>query len=72
MHFTPGWVFASFLVGTVGLGLFSYGKKQTRIPQLIAGILLMGLSAIVSSTAWMVVSAVLVIGALWAGTRAGL
>jgi hypothetical protein len=71
MQFTTGWIIASFLVGTVGLGIFTYGKKQTRSPQLIAGIVLMGLSAIVASPVWMVASAVLVVGALWAGTRAG-
>jgi hypothetical protein len=38
---SAGLLFLSFVVGSVGLALFIYGKKQTRIPQLVAGILLM-------------------------------
>jgi hypothetical protein len=31
----------SMLVSTVGLGIFWYGKKQRRIPQLAVGLLMM-------------------------------
>lgn len=72
MDFSSNWIIASFLVGTVGAGILTYGKKQSRAPQLIAGILLLAVSAVVSSPGWMVACAVLVIGALWFGTRAGL
>ena len=72
VNFSSGWFLASFLVGTVGLGIFAYGKKQSRLPQLVAGILLVAASWLISSPAWMVACAVLVIGALWYGTRAGL
>jgi hypothetical protein len=71
VDFSSNWIMASFLVGTIGAGILAYGKKQSRAPQLIAGIALIGVSAVVSSTAWMVACAVLVIGALWVGTRAG-
>jgi hypothetical protein len=30
MEFSAASLFASFLVGLIGLGLFLYGKKQTR------------------------------------------
>jgi len=33
---TPNSLFLSLVVSTVGLGLFIYGKKQQRLPQLIA------------------------------------
>ncbi len=72
MDFSSNWIMASFLVGTVGAGILMYGKKQSRAPQLIAGILLLAVSGIVSSPGWMVACAVLVISALWVGTRAGL
>lgn len=72
MQFTTGWILASFLVGTAGLGVFVYGKKQSRWPQLVAGIALTGLSFLVPSTGWMVAGSVLVVAALWAGVRAGL
>lgn len=32
---------ASVVIGSVGLGLFAYGKRQRRVPHLIAGVLLM-------------------------------
>lgn len=72
MRFSSAWFVVSFLVGTIGFSIFVYGKKQARAPQLIAGILLLAASWAVPSPAWMAASAVLVIGALWAGTRAGL
>jgi hypothetical protein len=72
VRFSSAWFVVSFLVGTVGFSIFVYGKKQARVPQLIAGILLLAASWAVASPTWMAACAVLVIGALWAGTRAGL
>ena len=34
---------AGFVVSTVGLGLFVYGKKQHRAPQMAGGLVLMAL-----------------------------
>jgi hypothetical protein len=34
------WWFVSLAIGAVGTGLFIYGKKQSRWPQLVGGILL--------------------------------
>jgi len=62
----------SFLVGTVGMGVFAYGKKQSRIPQICAGLAIVAISWVVASPVWMVACAALVICGLWAGTRAGL
>ncbi len=72
MQFSTGWIVSSFLVGTAGLGVFVYGKKASRWPQLAAGIALCGLSCFVPSAVWMVAGSVLVVAALWAGVRAGL
>ena len=41
MDLSPGWLFASLAVSTVGLGLFLYGKKQTRLPQFLVGLALL-------------------------------
>ena len=49
IEFTAGWMLAGLLVSTVGFGLFLYGKKQTRFPQLIAGIAMMVYPAFVTS-----------------------
>lgn len=69
MQFTGAWLFASLIVGTIGFGIFVYGKKQRQAPQLLAGIALMAISWLVTSPLWMSACAVLVIGALWYGTR---
>jgi hypothetical protein len=41
MNFDPTWLFASSILGTIGFALFIYGKKQSRLPQLVAGVLFM-------------------------------
>jgi hypothetical protein len=69
VQFTGAWLFASLIVGTIGFGIFVYGKKQRRAPQLLAGIALMAISWLVASPVWMSACAVAVIGALWVGTR---
>ena len=71
MQFSGGWLLSSLFVSTVGLGFFLYGKKQTRIPQLLAGIALFVESALVPSSGWMLASAGLVLAALWLALRAG-
>ena len=66
-----GWLFASLLISTVGFGLSIYGKKQSRIPQLVAGLLLMIYPYFVSDTSWMVVVALVILAALWWAVRMG-
>jgi hypothetical protein len=60
------------LVSTIGFGIFLYGKKQVRVPQLATGIALMVYPYFVGSAALMIgIGAVLVAG-LWLAVRAGL
>ncbi len=70
MDLSPGWVMSSLVVGSLGFAFFLYGKKQTRLPQLFAGLALMADSC-VGSPLWMAIGAALVIGAMWAAVRAG-
>lgn len=71
MEFSASSLFASFLVGLVGLGLFLYGKKQTRLPQLIVGLVLMVFPYFIESAAIVyAVSGALVVG-LWLAVRWG-
>lgn len=57
----------SFLLGFVGLGLFVYGKKQARMPQLVAGVLFMVYPYFTSTlTSMLIVGAVLGVGLWWA------
>ncbi len=72
MDFSAGWLMTSFLVSTVGLGFFLYGKKQTRIPQLACGILLMGHPYVVSSPLWMLGITSALLAGLWLALRVGL
>jgi hypothetical protein len=71
MSLDPGSLFVSILISAVGLGIFIYGKKQRRAPQLVAGIVLMGYGYFVGSVAWMLVIAAAVLTALWSVVRLG-
>jgi len=41
MDFSFGGLMAALVVSSVGFGLFLYGKKQQRLPQLTVGLVLM-------------------------------
>ncbi len=71
MSFDPTWLFLSLIISGVGLALFIYGKKQGRIPQLVAGLILMVYTYVVTSTLWMLVIAAVILGALWWVVRMG-
>ncbi len=40
MDSSPAGLFLSLLIGAVGAGLFIYGKKQARWPQMLGGAIL--------------------------------
>jgi hypothetical protein len=63
---------ASVLVGSIGLGLFVYGKKQRRAPHLITGLVLMIYPYFVSSVALMLVIAVGLLGLLYLARYLGI
>jgi hypothetical protein len=69
VQLSGAWLFTSLIVGTVGFAIFVYGKKERRAPPLLAGIALVAISWLVASPVWMTACAILVIGALWAGSR---
>jgi hypothetical protein len=41
MDLDPNYLLLSLLFGTVGMGIFMYGKKTGQIPHLAAGVALM-------------------------------
>jgi hypothetical protein len=49
--FDPGFLFASLIWGSVGVGYFIYGKRQQSFVPMIGGILLIAVSYFVGS-AW--------------------
>lgn len=71
MNFTPGALFANVLLSAFGVGFFVYAKKQRRWPQLVAGVLLMGVPYVVDGALMMLCIGAAVVGALWLATRYG-
>lgn len=72
MDLSAGPLIASLLIGSLGLGLFLYGKKAERMPQLVTGLTLMVFPYFVPGVLWMVAIAAGVIGALVLAVRNGL
>jgi hypothetical protein len=62
---------AGMLVSSIGFVLFVYGKKQSRFPQLVVGLVLMVYPYFVPSALLMFGIAVCLLGLLWLGVRAG-
>lgn len=71
VNLSAAWMVSSLCVSSVGVGFFVYGKKQMRLPQLVAGIALIAESTFVPSWSWMLGIAALLIVALWGLLRAG-
>jgi hypothetical protein len=67
----PTTLFLSIVLGGLGLALFVYGKKQQRLPQLVAGLALMVFPYFVSGALALVGVGALIGGALWAVLQLG-
>jgi 4-hydroxybenzoate polyprenyltransferase len=65
MSLDPTWLLLSLLIGAVGLGLFIYGKRQQRWPQLVVGILFMVYPYFTPSVASLLLVGAILGGALW-------
>ncbi len=62
------YLFAALIWGSIGLGFAIYGKRQKAVVPLIGGILLMGISYLISSAILMSLAGiVLVAGIFWLG-----
>jgi hypothetical protein len=70
-HITSGTLFASLLWGSVGAGMFIYGKKQHSTPALIGGIAMIIVSYFVPDPLWMSVSSVALIAGVYFWSRQG-
>jgi hypothetical protein len=67
----PNGLLASLFVSSIGLVIFLYGKKQSRIPHLAIGLVLVVYGYFISSVVWMLVIAVLLVALLWLVVRLG-
>ena len=65
-------ILLSLLVSCIGLGLFLYGRKQSRPLQLVCGVGLMAYPYFVESLVWMAIIAVLIVAGLWGALKLGL
>jgi hypothetical protein len=71
MSFDPGSLLLSVVLGGVGLGLFVYGKKEGRIPHLLAGVAYMAYPYFVDSLmASLAIAAAIGLGR-WLAVRQG-
>ena len=71
MNLDASTLIAGFLVSGVGFVLFSYGRKMSRVPQVITGIALMVFPYFVPGV-WLVLGiAAALCALLYAATRAG-
>ncbi len=64
-------LFASIMIGTVGLGIFIYGKRQGRFPHMLAGVGLMAYPYFVSNVLLMAGIAMALLAVLWLVVRLG-
>ena len=71
MELSAGSLIAMLFVSTIGFSFFLYGKKQARIPQFVAGLLMMVYPYFITDPLWMTTVAAAMLGGLWAAVRAG-
>lgn len=71
MSFDATSLLASLLISSIGFVLLSYGRKMSRPPQIIAGLLLLLYPYFVPSVTVMLVIAAALLGALWLALQRG-
>ena len=72
MDLSAGTLFASLVVSCVGFGLFVYGRKQQRGPQLLTGVALMGFPYVVAGAVPILGIGAALVLAMVVALRAGL
>ena len=65
MSFEPSTLLLSLILGLVGFSLFMYGRKQARVPHLIAGLLFMVYPYFTESLTSMLLVGIAIGGGLW-------
>ena len=63
---------ASFVPSSIGLVMFMYGKRQSRAPHMLVGIVMMAYPYFVPNIPLMFGIALVLSGGLWLGVRRGL
>ena len=65
------WLLLSLIPSGIGFVLFVYGKKQARMPQLVAGLVLMVYPMVADTVTSLLVGGGLIAAALWYAVWAG-
>jgi hypothetical protein len=71
LDLSPAALFVGLVVSSIGFGLFRYGKKGSRPPQLLAGLALMAYPSFVHTPVAILTTAALLLAALWLSLRLG-
>jgi hypothetical protein len=71
LSFDASSIIAGLVVSSVGFVLFSYGKKMSRPPQMVGGLLLMIFPYFVPGVLWMLAIAALMCGLIWVAVQQG-
>jgi hypothetical protein len=67
----PTWLFLSLIPSGIGFVLFVYGKKQQRLPHLLAGVVLTVYPYLATSVTSLLAVGAAICLALWLAVRAG-
>ena len=62
-HMNPTTLFISIIAGAIGTGYFIYGKRQSHLLALLAGIGLIALTFVVTDLGWLCLWALLLMAA---------
>jgi hypothetical protein len=71
MSLDPTWLVLSMIPSGVGFVLFVYGKKQARLPQLVAGLMLMAYPFFATTVTTLAVGGLLIWAGLWWALQLG-
>jgi hypothetical protein len=71
MDFDANSLLASLVIGSIGMVAFIYGKRQSRVPHMAAGAILVAYPYFVSNVLLMAGIAVVLLAALWLVVRLG-
>lgn len=71
MSFDPTSLVISFLISSIGFVLLQYGRKMSRPPQMLAGIVLLVFPYFVPGIGWMLGIAAALLLMLWVGLQRG-
>ena len=71
MSLDPGVLFLSMVISSLGLGIFVYGKRNARGPQLVVGAALMVFPYFTSAATPLMGIAGLLLAALWWALQLG-